>query len=179
MKKVISFVLMTMIAVSMNAQDITGKWMANDEFNDELNQSAGQEGVNFKLGLGIDNSTIKLSLYCNVEADGMQMVFYIGVPGVYERSGQHVTSTFDENGMELTILDLKSDDPELKEMLANEGTKTMLFAMLQDQMKEQSGELKAGINKMSETFKEFDVKSVSDTNLVIEVDGTDVNFVKK
>ena len=180
MKKIFSFVVFAMLTISMNAQDITGSWIAEEDFNEKVKMSMDQqnENVDVKFGMVIDKSTILAVLNLNVEADGMKMKLKVEVPGVYERDGQLVTTEFNSAGTNISIVDVESNDPEMKEMLGNPETKKMLFAMMEGMIKEQMGEYKNSFEDMTEVFKQFTIKSVTASKLTIEVEEMELGFNK-
>lgn len=180
MKKLFAFVAFAMLTICMNAQEITGTWVADQDFNDVVKMSMDDqaENVDVKFGMVIDETTIMATLYLTVDADGIKMKLNVGVPGVYERDGQQVTTEFNTEGTDISIVDVESNDPEMKSMLANPETKKMLFAMMEGAMKEQMGEYKSSFGDLTEAFKTFTIKSVTESKLTIEVDEIEFGFNK-
>ncbi len=179
MKRIFLLAAMMMLAFTTYAQQLEGLWSGSDKFNKKINKEIDDPDVKATTGLLFGKSDVYVILFLTAEMEGMKMDIAFTVPGNYTREGNHVTCAFKKLETEFSLRDIDSDDPSTKTMLSSEETKAVFLQMLEGQMAEGLNEMKTEIANISDFFKDFNINSITDTELKIQLDSkTEAQFEK-
>ncbi len=180
MKKLATLLVTILTTLVANAQKLDGEWVVNGgEFNELLQVALHQEGINMKLGLAFKDTEVKVLSWINAEYDGVLMEMTVSIPGTYEKDGDQYSCDFDTDRADFEITDLKTDEPELSELLANPATKAMVLRMVKSQAQEETSMLE-DIVGLSTPFRSFTIKEISDKYLeIFTVDEVELSLIRK
>ena len=171
--------MLMLLSVAANAQSIVGDWILNKEYADSINMAVSHENVEMGMRMSFTQSDVKVVLDASVGEEGMLMKMQIVIPGTYTLSGDKVTCDFNKEKIDFDIVDIQSNDEEMKEMMSQPGTKKMMLNMIKSEAKKQMGPYMEGLGMMADKFMEFTVTELTETKLNINCDGTPLVFDKK
>lgn len=180
MKNFFAIASMLMLTLSVGAQSIEGVWMVDQEFADLINERVDKESIDVDMDLSFKESEVKVILICTVGSEDMNMKIEITFPGTYVMEGNHLTCDFDKEKVDFNIVDIKTEDPEMKEMLGDEASKQMVLSMVRNAVKKEMAPYTKEMGVLTDTYTSFDVKSVTETELTLSIaGGHEVTFTKK
>lgn len=170
-KKMITLAALMLLALGLQAQSLEGNWSMAQEWMTKLNKEIDDSSATIdRFGMSFTDKEAKVVMVMSMESDGMSMKIAVGVPGTYKRIGNDVKCKFDAKKVEFNILDLKSDDEEIKGMLSNPSTREYLLklinSMLEDELKKDGNDLL----ELADPFKDFTIKSLTSSKLEIGVE---------
>lgn len=177
MKKVMMLATLVLLgAMTLCAQSLDGTWKADEEIKKMMDLN--EEGTDMDWLMDFKGSKANLTLKVSVRDDDMSMVMAIAYDGKFSRKGNSVTTTFDKAGRKFNIVSLESSDPEMKEMLANETTRKLVYALIEEKAKEGLADSFKQIDEIVELVKTFEVKSITANKLTISIEDTEMGFDK-
>ena len=175
-KKMITLAALMLLALGLQAQSLNGNWSMAQEWMTELNKEIdNSSGTIDRFGMSFTDKEAKVVMMLSVESDGTSMIFSLGIPGTYTRSGNSVKCKYDAQKLEINIRDLKSDDKDIKEMLSEPDTRDMLMNMMNTMMQNELKKNGTDFTEMVELFEEFEIKSLTSSKLEIGLKDNDVN----
>ena len=179
MKKIMLAALMVLLSVTAGAQTLAGNWTLNKEFGNMLNEVIEAEKMKMEFGMNFTESEVKIVIDAIVGEEAVNMTVQIVIPGTYVKNGDKVTCDFNKEKADFDIVDIQSDDEEMKEMLSQPATKKMMLAMIKGEAKKQMGSTVDAFGSLADQFKEFTVTKLTETKLEIEHTGQPLVFDKK
>ncbi len=179
MKKLLTLAAFMLLTLTAGAQSIVGTWKLTGEYAKELQKSIGDDEVDASFGFEFGSNTVKGIIWISGKSDEVSMDMVFKIPGTYTKTGQTVVCSFEKENMEFEILDLKSEDPDMKPMLEDPTTKGLVLNLVKEQMKKEFSEEKDDFYELFENIDKFTVKSLTQNQLVIEVEDVEITFERK
>lgn len=170
-KKMITLAALMLLALGLQAQSLNGNWSMAQEWMTKLNKEMDDSSATIdRFGMSFTDKEAKVVMMMSMESDGMKMKIGVGVPGTYKRNGNNVKCNFDAKKVEINILDLQSDDEEVKGMLANPTTRESLLKLINSMMEEELKKDGNDLLELADPFEEFNIKSLTSSKLEIGVE---------
>lgn len=182
MKKRILFTVVIMLlgVTTMTAQSFTGKWELEKEFF-ELTETES-DGLKLYITLNIDkkNMNVDLLLTSEKDEDGDEISFILSYPSTYTKKGNKVTAAFDYDKAGFKIVDYKTEDPEIANLISTKEGKDTFFALLNSQLQSQRDELLPEMYDAVKTlFSDFTIKDLKAKKLtILSQDEVELNFLR-
>lgn len=179
-KKMIVLAMMLSLAVlGASAQKLDGKWYADQAFKNLF--ELDEDSLQMDCVLTFDGQKIEIAMEVSESDPEIGTIkMAISLPGTYKRSGNTVTTAFEKNDLQFDIVDIQSNDPEMQELMKEGGdTRQLIVSIVKDAVKESNKEEFGQIGELADVFKQFDIVSVTDQKLVIEVEDTKLGFDRK
>ena len=129
--------------------------------------------------MNFTESEVKIVIDAIVGEEAVNMTVQIVIPGTYVKNGDKVTCDFNKEKADFDIVDIQSDDEEMKEMLSQPAMKKMMLTMIKGEAKKQMGSQVDTFGVLADQFKEFTVTKLTETKLEIEQNGQPLVFDKK
>ena len=155
-------------------QSLTGSWIADQEFKDMFELKDSEVDMDFIMVFGSSSATLTVNVKAGDE--DMTISMEISYDGTYSRSGQTVTTSIDKSNPKFKIISIESNDPETKEMLANETTRKLIYSVIEEQVKDSMKDDFEQIAQIADVFKKFEVVSISSQKLMISIEDTKFGF---
>ena len=135
--------------------------------------------MKMEFGMNFTESEVKIVIDAIVGEEAVNMTVQIVIPGTYVKNGDKVTCDFNKEKADFDIVDIQSDDEEMKEMLSQPAMKKMMLTMIKGEAKKQMGSQVDTFGVLADQFKEFTVTKLTETKLEIEQNGQPLVFDKK
>ena len=170
------FFFLTLMILGINsvtAQNHIGKWVADQEISKLINNDPTMD---IALGLVFTAKDINIQFNIKAQDDEMTMKMLCTLPGTYTKSGKNVVAKYAPEKLTLKIIDVKTNDAEINEMLASKEGREMVFKMIEDQA---ISEMKKQINELDEIinlFGNFTMEKVTATKLILGMSDTTISF---
>ncbi len=176
MKKTM-FLFLTLMMLGINsvtAQNHIGKWVVGQEFSKLMNDDPNEER---SLGLVFTAKDINLQITVKSSDEEMTMKCMFTIPGTYTKSGKNVVAKYEIDKATIKIIDIKTNDAEMNELLASKEGRDMVFKMIETQA---GSQIKNQINEFDEFFSLFDnftIEEVTASELTLGMkEGTMIGF---
>ena len=179
MKKLFIFAVAAMFGVmGMSAQTIQGLWKSDASLTEFMSEKdlKKMEVDNFDANLIMKFTEDELNVGTLFTAgeDGTEMEMSIICPGNYIKNDNEIIGIFNTDKIECKVVDIKSDDPEMKSLAeADPATKQLFLNMINAQMAPAFEEFKKPFAPVAEVFKKFNIVVVQTKTMVIEIPTTD------
>lgn len=170
--------LLLLNVAGMHAQSLDGTWKAGEVFQKllEAEMENDPDIPNMELTVSFDGKKFTPKLRLQKADEEMNLDMEVWVEGACSRRGQKVDTTVDGSKCQIKILALETEDEEMKEMLKTEATRTMLYHLVEQMVKESDA-----LNDLASVwtlFKTFEVKSLTADKLIVTIEDYDIDFDK-
>lgn len=179
MKKLFLVATMMLLTLTAGAQSIAGTWKLDEQFAQLLDAAVQNDEMKMEMGFTFTEKDAKFMIWCEAGNEEMKLLMEIYVPGTYTRQGNMVTCTFDKSKTDFDVVDLNTTDESMKSMLADAGSKAMILSVVKGEAKKELGNYTDSFGEIVDNFKSFEVKSVTESTLVIEADEVEISLVRK
>jgi len=179
MKKTV-FLFLTLMMLGINsatAQSHIGKWVADQEFSKQVN-----DDPNLKIDFVVDFTAKDINLQMSIKAIDEEMIIkcMYTIPGTYTKTGKNVSAKYSPEKAVFKIIDLKTNDAEINQLLASKETKDMIFKMVEDQAKSELKNQIEGMDEFIGVFRNFTIEKVTASKLTLGMgEGAMVSFDRK
>jgi len=177
MKKLFIFAVAAMFGVmNMSAQEIQGIWKSDVSLSEFMSEKDKKDLSDFDAHLIIKFTEDELNVgsLINAGVEGTEMEMSVIIPGNYIKNDNEIIGIFNTDKIECKVVDVKSDDPEMKALAeADPATRQLVLNMINAQMAPMFDELKKPFVEVAEVFKKFYLKAVYTKSMVIEIPTTD------
>ena len=150
-RKMLLFAIMVMAALSINAQDIKGTWVAAQ---DEMK-------IYFTFG---DNGALNIQMTSEVDDEDFSAKMKFELPGSYSINDSKMNLVIDESGIKIKI-------DELKGKGENADTEELMKPLLEGALSENKGEITSDFH-----FDDVTIVSVSDDKLELKIEDEVTEF---
>ncbi|MBQ9165173.1 MAG: hypothetical protein IJ163_10430 [Bacteroidaceae bacterium] len=173
MKKMIMMVALMLATLNLGAQQLEGTYQADEQFQQLMNSRLEkiELGIDASIKVGFSlfffNEQIVPTVNADVYAEGLKLKADILLPGTYQRNGDQCECTFDKENLQVAIQDMKSDDPEVQQMLDDNDSSDNIYGMVESMADEMVREKADQITKILEFCKSFTIKEQTDTSVTL------------
>ncbi len=180
MRKFLILLTMALLSENINAQQLEGTYLASREFHTLMNSFIEEDNVDVDFCLNFNKNVINIIVTIHVSSKEMDIDCNLTIPGTYQRTGDRMFCKFDKKSTGFSLTDIRSDDPEIKEVLNSDESREGLYKLLEDMMREEMESEMSDISEVSDVFQRFTIKSqTSNTITVILEDELEIRFLKQ
>lgn len=178
MKKIFMLIMLAVFAISANAQELQGTYVASDEFYELMNNYVDDDNVEVGFGVFFNGSDINLIIGVNAEAEGMEINCNVTYMGKFVRTGNRFKCSFNKDQASFTLNSMKSDNPEIKAALENDETKDVLYKMVEGMMEKSMEPAIKEMSPICDLFSSFSINSQTEDgfNMVLSQDGEELEI---
>ena len=179
MRKVLLLLTMALLSQSIKAQELEGTYIASREFHTLMNSFVEEENVDVDFSLFFNKNIINILVTVHVSSEGMDIDCVLTIPGTYQRTGNRMHCTFNKKSTSFALKDIRSENPEIKEVLSSDESRDGLYKLLEEMMREDMESEMSDISEVSDVFQNFTIKSQT-SNIIIVVleDEMEIKFLK-
>lgn len=186
--KLILTLLMTLCSVAANAQRLEGTFKADKTFEEMANNYVEQmmEGrqldfeADFNVGLSLfymSDSITNLIIEVSAQMEKVHVDATVTFSGTYKRVGNHVTSSYSKDNMDVAVMHIESFDPEISEMLKE--NEDMVYGVAEEQLHRTVEPHADKLFQACEYFKDYDILELTENSLRIRLEeGVEVNLIR-
>lgn len=175
-KFVLAALLLLLNVTGTYAQKLDGTWVAGTTFQNLVKKAMDEDSEMPNLGV---NMTFKGSQFvpCFRITHGdeeMSIDMEVWAQGTCLRKGDKVNTFVDPSKAQLKVISLTTTDEDANVLLGTEAGRKLIYAALEEKVKEEN--LLQDLSPFWDLFKTFEVKAVTTNKLIIDVEGTELDF---
>ena len=180
MRKVLILLTMASLSQFIEAQQLEGTYLASKEFHTLINSFVDADNVDVDFSLYFNKNIMNILVTVHVSSQEMDIDCVLTIPGAYQRSGNRMHCTFNKKSTRFALTDIRSENPEIKEVLSSDESRDGLYKLLEEMMREDMESEMSDISEVSDVFQNFTIKSqTSNIITVVLEDNMEIKFLKQ